>query len=189
VVINGRYTAGYQLNDGKLIWWVGGHTENHVASPVHGDGIIYAASGARGGSHLLAIGTTPGEGDVAEKSLYTRDSAAPHVPSLLLSGGCLYMTQGNTGIITCLDAQTGKPHYERERLEGVREIYASPVEANGHVYWVGRDGSTAVIKAGSRLEAVAVNKLDEPIDGSPIVLGDRIYLRGKSHLYCLETGS
>jgi len=185
VVVNGHYTAGYDLADGTLKWWTGGHTQRPVTSPVYGDGVVYAASGFRG-SLLLAIPLEPGEKDVTEKRLFTRESATPDVPSLLLSEGRLYMTQGNTGIITCLDAKTGEPYYERERLEGVREIYASPMAAGGHVYWVGRNGTTSVIKDAPRLETVSVNELDQEIDGSPVAVGKRLYLRGKTHLYCIE---
>ena len=45
---------GYDLSDGKLLWECGGLTANVIASPVAGDGLVYATSGYRGYA-LLAI--------------------------------------------------------------------------------------------------------------------------------------
>lgn len=58
--------------------------------------------------------------------------------------------------------------------------------ANGHVFAVGRNGITSVLKHGDQFEVVATNELDEGIDASPVAVDNQLYLRGQSHLYCLE---
>ena len=84
-----------------------------------------------------------------------------------------------------IDAKTGAVHYEGQRLSGLRTVYASPLAADGRVYLVSREGVTKVIKAGSTYEELATNELDDAFDASPIVIGDRLYLRGHDNLYCL----
>jgi len=82
---------------------------------------------------------------------------------------------------------TGKPIFGPARLPGLRNIYASPIAAAGHIYWVGRSGTTIVLKAGDDLEVVSTNQLDDPIDASPVAVGRQLFLRSSSHLYCIES--
>ena len=78
-------------------------------------------------------------------------------------------------------------HFERKRLPGLSgNMYASPVGAAGRIYFVDRDGTTVVIKDSPELEVLATNRLDDPIDASPAIVGKQLFLRGKSHLYCIE---
>ena len=58
--------------------------------------------------------------------------------------------------------------------------------AAGRVYLVDRDGTTLVIRQGDRLEVLATNRLDDPIDASPAVAGRQLFLRGEKYLYCIE---
>src|SRR5690606_29776289 len=109
----------------------------------------------------------------------------PYVPSPLLYEGRLYYNQSNDGILTVVEAATGKVLIERTRLPGIRQMYASPVGAAGRVYLTSRDGASLVIKQGDTFEVLAQNKLDEEFDASPAIVGKEMYLRGKRYLYCL----
>ena len=60
-----------------------------------------------------------------------------------------------------------------------------PVAAAGHLYFLGRDGTCDVVKAGAEYESVAVNELEGRFDASPAVVGDELYLRSLTHLYCI----
>ena len=88
-------------------------------------------------------------------------------------------------MLSCLDAKTGAPHYEGQRLDGVRTIYSSPVGAGGKVYLTSRDGLTKVIKLGPKYEELASNQLDDGFDASAAIIGDEIYMRGRENLYCI----
>ena len=76
-----------------------------------------------------------------------------------------------------------------KRIEGLSDVYASPVAADGRVYLVGRNGTTAVIKHATEpveeFEILSINELDDPIDASPAIVGDELFLRGHEHLYCI----
>ena len=108
------------------------------------------------------------------------------VPSPLLVDGKLYFTQMNDNLLTVLDAKTGKAIVEQERLPQVRSFYASPIAAAGRIYFVDRTGTTLVLKAANEVEVLAINKLDDPIDASPVAVGKQLFLRSHGALYCIE---
>ena len=109
----------------------------------------------------------------------------PYVPSPLLYKQRLYFTKVNRAVLSCLDARTGKPLMEGVPLPDLRELYASPLGAANRIYFVGRDGTTVVIKNQPELEVLAVNRLDDPIDASPAAAGRELFLRSKQRLYCI----
>ena len=82
-------------------------------------------------------------------------------------------------------AQIGSVHYGPERLEGLGDVYASPVGAGGYIFLPDRDGNIAVLKHGTELEVLAINQLDDGFSASPAIVDDRIYLRGHRYLYCV----
>ncbi len=186
LITNGKVRVrSYDLDDGTLIWECGGQASNVTPSPVTTMDTVFCMSGYRG-SALYAI-PLAATGDITEsdKILWSKQRATPYVPSPLLYDGLLYFNQSNNAIMSCLDAATGEVLIGPLRMPGVRRLYASPVGAAGHVYFVGRDGTTLVIERGSKFNVVAENKLDEGMDASPAIAGGQMFLRGKSHLYCI----
>ena len=97
----------------------------------------------------------------------------------------MYYHKGKTGILTCLDAATGKPHYESARIPVIRSTYASPIAAGGYVYLTGRSGTTVVIKDSDQLQIVATNSVGETVDATPAPVGDELFIRGENHLFCI----
>lgn len=176
----------YDLDSGELIWECGGQVSNVVPSPVRFAETAICMSGYRG-SAAMAI-PLDSRGDVTDSpSLrWTLNQGTPYVPSPLLVDGLLYFNQSNNGILTCVDAATGRVLTERTRFPDLRSVYASPVAAGGHLYFTGRDGETVVLKQSPELTRVTTNRLASPIDASPAIVGDALYLRGKQHLYCIR---
>ena len=107
------------------------------------------------------------------------------MPSPLLHDGLLYVLKSNSGVLTTFDIRTGRRRYGPERLRGVRNVYASPVAADGRVYVTSREGTTLVLRAGPTLEVLATNMLDDGFDASPAIVDGEIYLRGQRYLYCI----
>ena len=111
----------------------------------------------------------------SEYELWRKPGLTPDVPSPLIHDGLVYL-DGEQGVLTCLEAKTGKQLYS-ERLHA--DVYrASPVLADGKLYCVSRDGTVTVVKAGPKFEILATNKMPAPIAASPAVSNGRIYLRG-----------
>jgi outer membrane protein assembly factor BamB len=176
----------YDLATGRVLWECGGQTVNAIPSPVAGGGSVFCMSGYRGSAAyalpLDATGDLTGTG----KIVWQYGRGTPYVPSPLLVSDRLYFTQLNNALLTCLDIKTGKPVLDRERLPGLTSLYGSPVAAAGRIYLADRDGTTLVLKQGDKLEVLATNRLGDPIDASPAVVGKQLLLRGERHLYCLE---
>jgi outer membrane protein assembly factor BamB len=120
--------------------------------------------------------------------VWSKTRGTPYVPSPILYDGLLYFNQSNDAILTCLDAKTGETLIERTRMLGLRGLYASPVGASGRVYVVGRNGVTLVLEKGSEFKVLATNTLEEPIDATPALVGNQIFLRGEKSVYCISEG-
>jgi len=186
IIMNGQnYARAYDLESGKEIWKCGGQTQRPVASAVSADGLVFVGSGHRG-SFLGAFRPT-GSGDVqgTKHVAWTVDRDTPDIASLLLSSGRLYFHKAKSGVLTCVDPATGKPHFGPSRIPGLDSIYASPIAAAGHVFLTGRSGTTVVIKDGETLEIVATNSVGETVDATPAPVGNQLFIRGEKHLFCI----
>jgi outer membrane protein assembly factor BamB len=193
-VVNGRtevITAAsnairsYDVESGDLIWECSGLTNCAAASPVVADGKVYCSTGFRGVSTMaIELGH---EGNLTDSDAvsWTTRSVGTNVPSPLVYKNRLYILRGYSNALTSFDATTGEEIFSRERLEGQREIYASPIAVNGYLYFAGRNGTTSIVEASDTFTIVATNTLDEALDGSPVVVDHELYLRGRSHLYCI----
>ena len=176
----------YDLETGAIVWESKGTTMNPIPSPVFGDGMVFVTSGFQG-NNLKAIRLADARGDITSTGsiVWTLDRDTPYVPSPLLYDNVLYLLKTNSGILSAFDAPTGKPHYQLQRLDGLPEVFSSPVGASGRVYIAARDGITHVIRHGSTYELLAKNKLDDGFDASPALVDNAIYLRGYQNLYCI----
>ena len=103
------------------------------------------------------------------------------VPSPLFYQGYVYMVKDG-GIVSCLDAATGKLVY-RQRLGGPGPYYSSPVAAQGRVYAASASGTVVVFAAGNESRVLAKNELSEPVYATPAIADDVIYIRTSDHLY------
>ncbi len=181
-----KKVRSYDLETGQTVWESPGVTMNPIPSPVAGDGMVFVMSGFRG-NNLKAIRLADARGDLTTSGaiVWSLDRDTPYVPSPLLYDGILYFLKTNSGILSAFDAASGRPHYQLQRLDGVPNVFASPVGARGRVYLAGREGATIVITHGPRFEVLAKNTLDDGFDASPALVDDEIYLRGYVHLYSI----
>jgi outer membrane protein assembly factor BamB len=181
-----RRNRAYDLADGHVVWESQGLTMNPIPSPVYADGMVFLMSGFQG-NDLQAIRVSDARGNIDGTSalVWSLDRDTPYVPSPVLTDGILYFLKTNSGILSAFDAKTGKPHFQNQRLDGVPNVFASPVAARGRVYFPGREGTTLVIRSGSTFEVLAKNVLDDGFDASPALVDTEIFLRGHKYLYCI----
>lgn len=187
VIMNGRTVCSYNLKDGSLLWECGGQTENPIPTPFVHDGNVIATTGFRGAA-CYAI-SLDSKGDVSQSKDFVKwyyNQNTPYVPSATLYKGQIYFLSENKNILTSLDASTGKPVFARTRIAGLDTIYSSIGAAADKIYVTGRNGTTAVLKAGSEPELLSTNELGEEIDASPVFVGNKLLLRSASHLYCIQ---
>jgi outer membrane protein assembly factor BamB len=173
-------TIAYDPTTGEELWRVIHGGMNAAARPVFGNGLLYLTSGHT--AHLLAL-RVGGRGDITDKALeWKATRGVPTRSSLLLVGDLLFMVNDG-GIASCLDARTGKTHWQ-ERLGGA--FSASPVYCGGTVYFADEEGKTHVVKAEPVFQRVATNRLESGCMASPAVVDGAIFLRTKTHLYRIE---
>ncbi len=177
----------YDLENGSIVWESDGLTMNAIPSPVYENGLVFLMSGFRG-NDLKAIRVADARGNIdgTDAIVWTLDRDTPYVPSPVLIDGILYFLKTNSGVLSAVDAATGVPHYENQRLAGLSNVFSSPVAASGRVYFTGRDGTTVVIRSGEEFELLATNTLDDGFNASPALVGNDIYLRGNQYLYAIS---
>jgi len=179
-----EHVTSYDLETGGVIWYGPGLTLNPIPTSVAHDGIVYSTSGFRGNA-AMAVRLADAKGDITGTPavLWRRDRDTPYVPSPLLYENILYLVKSNNAIISAVEPATGEAHYGPVRLDGLFEIYASPVGVNGNVIILGRDGNALVLENGPELKIIARSSLDDGFDASPAFYGDEMYLRGYRYLY------
>lgn len=185
-VINGSGKArAYDVANGEVVWECGGQTTNAIPSPVRFEDFVVCLSGFKGAAAFAIPLKSTGDVTGSSSLLWQHDRGTPYVPSPTLSGHRLFFTGGNSDVLTCLDVRTGKPIVERKRLSGVGDIYASPLAANGYLYFIGREGTTVVIRDDDSAEIVATNAIVDAFDATPIAVGSQLFLRSWTKLYCI----
>ncbi len=174
--------GAYDPVDGSEIWRVN-YDQGYsvVPRPVLGHGMVYLST-SFDRPVVFAI-KIDGKGDVTDSHVAWRISrSAPNTPSMLLVGDEVYFVSDN-GIASCADARTGDVHWN-ERLGG--DFSASPVYANGMIYFTNERGKTFVVKASKQFEVIAENDLKEVTLASLAISGPSIFQRTEKHLFRIQ---
>jgi hypothetical protein len=116
------------------------------------------------------------------------DDGAPDVPTPVCDGKYFYMVN-DSGMVTCLDARTGKLIWGPERT-AIGTVSSSPLLADGKLYVTNERNVTSVLSAGSGFKVLATNELDGTYTlSSMAVSGEQLFLRTSTHLYCIAKPS
>jgi len=181
-----KLIRSYDVENGDLLWQCSGQTSNVIPSPVTGFGKVFCISGFRGSSlQVIELGRT-GDLTNSDAVVWQVKRDTPYVPSPLLYGDKLYFLSSNNAVLSCYQAEDGKPNFVAQKLDGAGDFYASPVGVADRVYLASQNGVTIVIKNSDTFEVLASNKLDDRFDASPAVSGDELFLKGKEYLYCIS---
>jgi outer membrane protein assembly factor BamB len=180
----GRVNA-YDPATGKDLWNCGGNLFEVIPTPVVGHGLLFCSSGRAGPTLAIRPG---GSGDVTNTHVeWQSPRGSPFVPSPVLYGDHLYLVNDMTSVATCLDAKTGKRIWQERLGEAMREGFsASPVVADGKVFFTNDLGETFVVRAGPTFELLHVNRLAAPTLASPALVGGRWYFRTEHELVAIR---
>jgi len=147
------------------------------------DRVLKLLTEAKSGVFAVSPG---GTGDISgSHTLWKKRKGAPYVPSAIVYRGQVVMVKDG-GFVSAYDAKTGEEIYLQERVAAPGRYYASPVAANGHIYFTSLDdGTVTVFKAGTaKPELVATNpKFGERVSATPAIADNTLYLRTASKLY------
>jgi outer membrane protein assembly factor BamB len=169
----------YDPQTGKEIWRVNyGDGFSNVPRPVYAAGLVFITTGFHQPS-MLAV-RPDGKGDVTKTHVaWKLTRGAPLTPSPIVAGNEIYVVTDN-GIASCLDVRTGALHWQ-QRLGN--SFSASPVLADGRLYFLDEDGRTTVIKPATTFEILATNTLDGGTLASMAVAARSFFIRTATHLY------
>jgi outer membrane protein assembly factor BamB len=147
------------------------------------DTLVKMISEGKSSAFALSPG---GTGDVSGSHIiWKKTKGLPYVPSAIVYRGQVVMIKDG-GLVSAYDAKTGREIYIQERVVAPGRYYASPVAANGHIYFTSLDdGTVTVLKGGTaKPEVVAKNpKLGERTAATPAIADNTLYLRTASKLY------
>ena len=187
VIISGTSRVrAYELKSGRVVWECGGLSRNIVASPVSAKGMVFAAS-SYDTRALLAIRLESARGDITgtQNVAWSTRRGTPYVPSPLLYKDTLYFLSHYQGVLSRLDARSGQQRTGPLRLNGIRNVYASPVAASDRIYVTDRDGTTLVISHADPPRLLSKNTLQDSFSASAALVGNDLFLRGQAALYCI----
>lgn len=175
-------TQSYDPLTGQTIWFVRHGGMNSSTRPLFGHGLVYLNTAA-GGLRLLAV-KPDGSGDVSTSHIEWKTSKGVSTrSSQLMVGDYIYMVSDD-GIASVVNALTGESTWQK-RLDG--KYCASPIYAEGRIYFCDQDGKTTVIAANpDEFTLLAENQLMGGFMASPAVTGRTLILRTKEALYAIE---
>lgn len=183
LLISGRSSvASFNPQDGKQNWSVSAEWDVTCATMVWDQERVYA-SGGYPVRQTIAV-THDGSKKVWKAPVKSYEQ------SMIVVGDHLY-SMSDKGIIFCFEAATGEVAW-KQRVAG--SVSASPIYANGNLYFTAESGKTIVIKADpSNCEVVAENQLGTSAFASFALVENKIITRVGDNstgeyqewLYCL----
>lgn len=177
-------TFSYDPETGEELWRAS-HPHmgfNTACRPIFDHGLLYITTGHA--KQVLAIDPS-GSGDVTDTHIaWQVKGRSPEWTIPVIVGDLLFMINDKSGSVSCLEATSGEQIW-RERLPAGGAYWASPLYADGKIYFSSKKGLVSVIAAKRELELLAENQFDGSFIASPAVAGDAIILRSLTHLYCI----
>jgi outer membrane protein assembly factor BamB len=168
---------------GKPIWWIKTDGHSPAMRSLYGNGLVYVTSGA--GKELIAI-KPDGKGDVTSSHIaWKTKKGVGHKPSPVMVGDLIFMVS-DSPVASCIDAKTGEQLWT-QRVAG-NSFSASPLFADGVLYFFAEDGSATVIQPGREYKEIGRNKLDGGAESkmTPAIAGKAFFYRTESNLYRIE---
>jgi outer membrane protein assembly factor BamB len=185
-----RFARGYDPLTGAELWRLGRFSEITVPTPVYGEGLIFITSGYRPIQPIFAVrpgaigDVSPAEGQTKSESVaWAALKGGPYMQTPLVYRGCFYVCS-DAGVVTCYEAASGKQIYMK-RLPGGGAHTASPVAADGRLYFTGEAGRIHVVQAGGEFSVLAENELGETCLATPAISNGMIVFRTESHLLAI----
>ncbi len=176
ILANSKAVDGYDPKTGKLLWHVGCLGGEVAPSAAYSDGVVFVAA-----ENASATAIDIRDHGSEPKILWQWADALPDAASPLAEGEYLIVPTA-FGVVTCLAAKTGKVVWEQEFDEG---FYSSPVLVKDRVYLIDLSGKLHIFKLDRRFQLLGAPEIGEQAYATPAIAGDRIYLRGVRHLFCI----
>ncbi len=190
LITNGNIIRGYDPASGKELWRLTPNSEVTVATPVVAHDLFYVTAGYPPARPVYAIRpgargdiSMPEGTDSSEAIAWSKNRGGTYMPTPIVYGDYLY-TCANNGRLTAYEAKTGELVY-RQRVGSGGSFTASPVAADGRLYFTNEDGDIVVARAGAEYEELARNEMGEVVMSTPAISGGLLVVRTLKHVYGL----
>ncbi len=171
----------YNPETGEEIWRARYDQFSTPCRPLYEEGLLFVGTGF--GKGVLVAMKPGGTGDITDThTVWKQTRQMPSKPQALYHDGLIFVVD-DAGIVSCIQARDGETVWQK-RVGG--NFSASPVLADGRIYLFDDAGKGTVIAAGREYEELAKNELEEGVLASPAVAGRSLFVRTRTHLYCLE---
>ena len=194
LITNGtKFIRGYDPLTGKELWRIGPNSEIATPTPFAAQALIFVSNGYRPIQPIYAI--RPGaNGDLTLKDgkessefvAWSKQRGGPYMPTPIVYDDYFY-TCSNQGVLAAYNALTGVRSYQ-ERIAGRGGAFtASPVAADGKLYFASEDGDVFVVKAGPKYEMISTNPVGEVMMATPALSDGMVIVRGINNLFAFGT--
>ncbi len=192
IIVNGfKHIGGYDVRTGKEIWRMTGGGDIPVPTPVLWNDLAFITNAHGPAAPIYAIRTSA-TGDISLSGDATSNDHVAwanlrignYMQTLLVYDDLLYACRDN-GIQACYEPLTGKNVYRQRLGSGSSGFTASPVAADGKLYYSSEEGDIYVVQAGREQEVIATNPMGEVVMATPAISEGKLYIRGQSHLFCI----
>ncbi|HJZ53664.1 MAG TPA: PQQ-binding-like beta-propeller repeat protein, partial [Gemmataceae bacterium] len=181
VVSGAKKVLGFDPDTGAELWRAEVFTWYVCPTVVAHDGVVYALQ-----SDTCAAVRAGGRGDVTRSHVLWQTKFGAVVTSPVYHDGHLYWATGS--MVACVKASDGTEVYKERLTPDPKSVYASPVAADGKLYFVSRTEGAFVVELAPEFKQLAHNSLapDTSIfNGSPAVSHSQLLLRSDRYLYCI----
>jgi outer membrane protein assembly factor BamB len=190
IVCNGwKQIAGYNLSDGRIVWWMKGGGDIPVPTPIFAHGLAFITNAHGGASPVYAIDLAAAKDDL---TLPSGRTVAPGIAWSTMRGGTYMQTPivvgellfgcMDDGQLSCWNAKTGVRQFRQRVSEDRKGFTASPVESGGRLYFSAEDGVVYVIAATSEFKRLSENPLGEECMATPAISDGVAVFRTRGHL-------
>ncbi len=184
-----KFIRSYNPASGQELWRLAPNSEITVGTPIIMDNLIFISNGYAplqpiyaikpGGSGNISIADSLNSGEYIQ---WRTKKGGTYMPTPIGYSGYLY-TLNNNGALSCYVAKTGERKY-RETLKDGQAFTASPVAADGKLYFTSEEKGVIVVKAGPEFEQITINPVGEICMATPAISEGMIFIRGQHHLFC-----
>lgn len=179
-----KWLVAVDPDTGKELWRADGVDRYVCPSVVAHDGIVYAI----GGGHTSLAVKAGGKGDVSKTNGLWKLSKGSNVGSPIYHEGHLYWAHDSQGTVYCQEAATGNVVYAERLKPPSGQIWASPVLADGKLYYVSKENGTYIVAAQPKFQQLAHNVIEgdnSRSNASLAVSEGQLFLRNDQYLYCI----
>lgn len=193
LIVNGmRHIGAYDFKTGDVIWRLKGRGDIPVPTPIVQDGFVYITNAHGPGAPVFAIReTATGDISLADGSttsagvVWSHPRGGGYMATPLAYRGLLYVLNYN-GVLIVYDAKTGERKFQQRLADGSTAFTASPVAADGKVYFASEDGRIFVLKAGPVYELLSSNEMGESTLATPALSEGMMLWRTQGHVIAIK---